>query len=114
MTTTIFEQIDDALATLSVPYAENQYIQETGDTLPDLYLVAMLISGVAEQHADDDETARSYRVQISVYRRNGLVDLPDVDGAMKDAGFMKGPERELPYDQETGHFGLAIDYVYLN
>jgi aminoglycoside phosphotransferase (APT) family kinase protein len=112
--TTIFEQIDDALATLNVPYAENLYLLETGDTLPDLYLVATLISGVAEQHADDDETARSYRVQISVYSHNGLVELPDVDGAMKAAGFVKGPERELPYDQETGHFGLALDYVYLN
>lgn len=114
MTTTIFERVDEALATLDTPYAENQYISETGEALPDLFLVAMLISGAAEQHADDDETERSYRVQISIYSRNGLVDLPDVDGVMKSAGFKKGPEKELPYDQETGHFGLAIDYIYLN
>lgn len=111
--TTIFEQVDEALATLDVPYAENIYLPETGEALPDLFLVDMLVSGVPEQHADDDETARSYRVQISIYSRSGLIDLPDVDGAMKAAGFTKSAEREIPYDQETGHFGLAIDYIYL-
>jgi len=114
MTKTIFAIVDEALGTLDdVPYAEDIYLLETGETLPDLFLVSTLVSGVPEQHADDDETARSYRVQISVYSRSGLVGLPDVDGAMKTAGFVKGAERELPYDQETGHFGLALDYIYL-
>jgi hypothetical protein len=59
------------------------------------------------------ETQRTYRVQVSIYARGGLVALPNVDAAMLAQGFTKGPERQIPYDQETRHFGLAKDYFFL-
>ncbi len=107
--TTIYEKTAAALITLDVPFAMNTYLGE----LPDVYLVYQLISAPAQQHADDEESLRSFRVQVSIYSNSGLIDLPDVDGAMLAAGFQKGPMRELPYDRDTGHFGLALDFVTL-
>jgi hypothetical protein len=71
-------------------------------------------NAVKTQHADDAETHRRYRVQVSIYSRSGMVSLPDTDTAMTAAGFTKGPERQLPYDRGTRHFGLAKDYYYLD
>ena len=39
--------------------------------------------------------------------------MPDVEGAMLQAGFKKSLVRELPYDRDTGHFGLAQDFIYV-
>jgi len=109
---TIFEIVDDALTAISpaVPYAMDEYI---GPPLPDMYIVYTLISGVGAQHADNAETARTYRVQVSIMNKDGLVSLPDVDTAMLAAGFTKGPERALQKDSTTSHYGLAKDYFYL-
>lgn len=113
--TTIFERVKTALDALSpaVPYALSRYLTANNADLPDTYIVYQLISGVPEQHADDAETQRTYRAQVSIYARDGLVSLPNVDAAMLSQGFAKGPERQLPYDQESRHFGLAKDYFYL-
>jgi len=110
--TTIFERVGDALTTLSpaVPFAMDVFI---GD-LPDTFITYSLITGVPDQHADNAETIRSYRVQINIMDVTGLAVLPDVDTAMLAAGFKKGPERALPKDQDTSHYGLAKDYFYLS
>lgn len=109
--TTIFEKVAVALETLGVPFAQNTYLTASGEELPTEYLVYQLISAPAQQHADDEETLRTFRMQVSAYSTDGLTSLPDVDGAMKSAGFQKGPVRELPYDHDTGYFGLATDYI---
>ena len=113
--TTVFEQASTALATLSpaIPYAPAQYVMANGADLPDTFIVFLLVSGSPEQHADNAETQRSYRVQVSIYSRSGLGTLPNVDAAMLAAGFRKNPERQLPFDQETRHFCLAKDYFSL-
>jgi len=113
--TTIHERVKAALDTLSpaIPYALGQYLTSTGADLPDTFITYIEVSGVPEQHADNVETLRIYRVQVSIYARAGLVSLPDVDTAMLAAGFTRGPERQLAYDKETRHFGLAKDDFYL-
>lgn len=110
--TTIFERTETALGTISpaVPFAQAPY---KGTPLPDVYITHQLIVGVPEQSADDAETERSYTVQVSIFSRTGLVSLPDVDAAMTAAGFEKGPERQIPQDLQTGHYGLAKDYVFV-
>ena len=107
----IFEITKNALATLNpaVPFAMDVFI---GPSLPDTYIVYSLISGTPDQHADNVEIARSYRVQVSIMNKDDLVNLPDVDSVMVAAGFMKGPERALPKDSTTSHYGLAKDYFY--
>jgi hypothetical protein len=111
--TTIFEKVSTALATLApIPFALGQYLTANGAELPDTFIAYIEVSGNPEQHADNIETQRSYRIQVSIYARAGLVSLPDVDAAMTAAGFTKGPERQLPYDAQTRHFGLAKDYFY--
>lgn len=112
-TTTIWERVKTALTALSIPMAASEYKIQTGSILPDLYLVYFLVSSPPEQHADDIETLRSYRMQVSVYSRTGLTSLPDVTGAMVAAGFSRGPMTEIPFNQLTGHFGLALEFVYL-
>jgi len=109
--TTIFEIVNTALTALDpdVPFGMDVLIGE----LPNTYIVYSLISGVPEQHADNVEKIRSYRVQVSIMDNVGLANLPDVDAVMVAAGFVKGPERQLPKDSTTSHYGLAKDYFYV-
>ena len=110
---TIWERIRLALDPLGAPVTANVRMSPTPGDLPDLYIVYQLISGTAEQLADDGERSRTYRVQVTVYKRGGLEGLPNVVGAMTLAGFGRGPERELPYSDTTRHYGLAMDFFYL-
>lgn len=111
--TTIFERVETALGTISpaVPFSMAPY--KSASALPDQYMTHQLIVGTSEDHADNTETARSYLVQITIWSKTGLVSLPDVNTAMLAAGFQKSTERQLPQDRESGHWGLAKDYVYL-
>jgi len=103
-----------ALATLSLPVSAGEYLADTpGGDLPDTYLVHTVIDISPEQHADDAETLRNWLVQVSVYRRAGLSGLPDVIGAMTGAGFTFVAGRQLDYDIETRHYGIAFDFEYL-
>jgi hypothetical protein len=110
---TIFERVSSALATIApaVPYAMAPY-KSTGD-LPAQYLAYELIDSLPDEHADNAETARSYVVQVTIWSAGGLVTIPDVDAAMVTAGFAKSSWRQLPQDPESGHYGLAKDFVYL-
>jgi len=109
--TTIFERVNTALNSLSpsVAFALKPY----EGTLPATFIEYELIGSPAEQSADDAETERSYQVQVSIWDTTGLVSLPNVDAAMIAQGFQKGNERQLSKDQQTGHFGIAKDYVYI-
>lgn len=111
----IFELTFSTLSTAfpDVPISAGVYIAPTGEDLPDLYVTFSLIVSTPEQDADDVETLRDHTVQISIFSRNGLTALPDVSAAMVAAGFRKGDERMLVYDRQTRHFGLAIDFYYL-
>ena len=111
--TTIFERVKTALSTISPAVAHSLAPYKSTTALPDQYLAYQLIVDVPEQHADDAETVRSYLVQVSVFSRAGLVSLPDVDTAMLAAGFIKGRERQLPQDPQTGHYGLAKEYIFV-
>jgi hypothetical protein len=76
-------------------------------------MVYSLVSSTPEQAADDAETLRSYRVQVTIYDRAGLAALPDISSAMVAAGFTRGPVRELPYQSESRHYSLALEFNYL-
>jgi len=112
MTTTIWARTLAALTGLGLPLAQNQMVMETGETLPDEYLVYTLITAPPVQFADDDITVRSYTMQVGYYTRDDLSEMPDIEAVMKAAGFMPGPFRELPFSQESQHNGLALDYTY--
>jgi hypothetical protein len=110
--TTVFEHVKTALGTLSpaVSFALAPY---KGTSANDTYIVYQLIGSPDEQSADNAETQRSYLVQVTAWSRAGLASLPNVDAAMLAAGFFKRDQRQVPQDRETGHYGLATDYVYL-
>jgi len=114
MTINIFEVVNNALASIepAIPFAADTFI----GSLPDTYLTYFLISSPPEQSADDVETERSYRIQISFWGRTGIAGLPTaiVDAAMIAAGFIPSNFRQLPRDQASQHFGLAKDYIYLD
>lgn len=109
---TIWERIAAALSGLTVPVCAGAWTGTT-KTIPATYVVYSLVVSVPEAHADDREALRSYQVQVSVYSRAGLVGLPDIDSAMIAAGFVPGAQRELPFDQQTRHYGIALEYEYL-
>ena len=109
----IWEITRTALVGLNIPMAANQYLVPTGQQLPDQYIVYQLISSPPELSADNSEKYRSYRMQVTIWDRSGLAQLPDIAAAMVAAGFGRGPFRELPYVDSTRHYGLAMDFFYL-
>jgi hypothetical protein len=112
--TTIWERTETALTPLALPMGAGTYLAATpGGSLPDTYLVYFVVDILPEQHADDAETLRSELVQVSIYNRNGLASLPDVIGAMTTAGVMFVGGRQIEYDMETRHHGIAYDFEYL-
>lgn len=110
---TIWARTETALTGLSVPMAANRYLVASTNQLPDLFMVYQLISSPPELSADNVEKYRTYRMQVTVWNRSGLNALPDVAAAMVAAGFCRGPIRELPYEESTRHFGLAMEFTYL-
>jgi hypothetical protein len=108
-----YELTETAVATLSVPYAADANRLALGSPLPDLFIVYKRISAVAQNHFDDAEKERFCRMQLSVYSRSGLVGLPATDTAMQAQGFQFSRETEIPYDDGTGHYGLAREYTIL-
>jgi len=113
--TSIFQRVNDALATISpsILSAMEVFEQAGSASLPAQYITYQLIDGSPAAHADNTETMRTYRVQVNIMSTSGLAVLPNVDGAMLSAGFTQGPERPLPKDQDTGHYILSKDYYYL-
>jgi len=108
--TTVFERVETALGTVSpaISFASAPY----KGTLPNDYVTHQLINSPAEQHADGDETERSYTMQLNFWDKAGIPSTTNVDAAMKAAGFYKGNVRQLPQDAQTHHYGLAVEYVY--
>ena len=111
---TIWAMTHNALVGLSIPLAASNYLAATpGGNLPDQYITYKVIDLTPEAHADDEETLRSELVQVSVRSRAGLQSLPDVIGAMTAAGFKFAGGRELDFDFESSHFGIAFDFENL-
>jgi hypothetical protein len=110
--TTIWERTNSALTPLGVTMAEGILLMPSGQELPDLFLTYILVDDVPNQFADNKEQAKASRVQVSCFCRNGLINLPDITGAMISVGFIRSNTTEIPYNQETRHFGLALEFVY--
>lgn len=111
---TVWEVTYAALTGLGLPLGAGTYLPDSpGGDLPDTYLEYGVIDIMPEQHADDEETLRSSLMQVSVFCRSGLVGLPDVIGAMVGAGFTFVAGRQLDYQMETRHFGIAFDFEWL-
>lgn len=108
--TTVWERTATALGTVNpaVNYAIAPY---KGD-LPNAFIAYQLVNSPPEQHADGEETERSYTMQLSFWDTAGIPTTSNVDAAMKTAGFMKGNIVPLPQDPQTHHYGLAVEYVY--
>lgn len=109
---TVWERTNTALAPLNVPYAASKLQIASGNEYPDLFMVYFSLPSTPDQHADDKETLRSYTIQVNIFSRDGLINLPDVDGVMMAAGFTKGRMIEIPVDAETGHYGLGTEFLY--
>lgn len=109
----IWEITEDALDGLSVALAANVMIRETNEALPDNYIVYQVISSPPVQAANDVETLRYWRMQVTYYDRAGLINMPAIEAAMVTAGFSKSMFREIPYNQLTRHYGLAMEFIFL-
>ena len=100
-----------AIVTLGVAYAADANRGVLGNPLPDTFIVYKRISSAAQQHGDNSETERFCRMQVAIYNRDGV--MPETDAAMKAQGFLYSRETELPYDDQTGHYGTAREYTIL-
>lgn len=113
MTTTIWERVYTALTPLGIPMAEGLYKVDSGGVIPSTYISYFVFSIDPELHADDEETLRSEAVQVSIYKLNTLIGLPDVIGAMITAGFTFIGGREIEAGLTDDHRGIAFDFEYL-
>jgi hypothetical protein len=115
MTTTIWERIATALTSLTIPIqAGNVYIPDNGESVfPEAYIVYFVISGPPKESADDQEISRLYHIQVSYYATAGLLNMPDIIGLMKTAGFGYLTMNEIPRTVGSLHYGLALEFNYL-
>lgn len=109
----IFARVRSALLPLNLPVYPDKVIVNSGGTIPDTFLVFFVVANVGQQYADGVELSRQRMVQVTYYSRNGLTTIPDVKGAMLSAGFRAGPERQIPLNNATGHYGWSMDFNYL-
>ncbi len=111
---TIWEMTYTVLSGLGVQVAADQYLAATpAADLPDTYMTYEVIDLMPLEHADDAATLSQETVQVNIWSRAGLVGLPDVIGAMTSAGFMFSSGRELDYDPDGRHYGIAFDFEYV-
>lgn len=108
---TIWAAVRSALAGLGLSVETNRRITQSGEDLPDRFLSFQEIAAVPEEHVDDHEIVRAHLVQINLWSRDGFENFPDVEAAMKAAGFLFQAERDMEYDKETGHFGQSKDFL---
>lgn len=102
-----------ALTGLGKPLAANRYIPATGSQLPAEYIVFFLVDSIPAEAADDVETLRFHRMQVSYYSTTGLAGMPNIAGAMVAAGFTKSVITEIPYNADTGHYGCSNEFIFL-
>ena len=110
---TIWERVLSTLTPLGLPLAANAMILASESDRPVAYIVFFVVTSPAVAHADNAETHRACTVQVTYYDRTGLAGMPDIPAAMAAAGFMAANRRELPYNQQTRHYGYALDFVYV-
>jgi hypothetical protein len=110
----IWERARAALVGIGLPVAANTIVVASGSDYPDQYLVYQMISNPPLLHGDDVELVRRYRMQVNFFSRTGLDSIPaQIETAMLAAGFTRLEGREIPYNQDTRHFGLSMDFNYL-
>ncbi|HAE59762.1 MAG TPA: hypothetical protein DCG54_09740 [Anaerolineae bacterium] len=107
----IFERTKTALATLSpIPVAMDRMLFTSAP--PDTYIICDLIVSNPSLHLDDAEKGRQDRVQVTIFNRTGLENLPNVDGAMLAAGFTKSAMRQIDVGAQSSHYAMALDYYF--
>ncbi len=111
--TTIWERVYTALTPLSIPMAEGIYRVDTGGAIPNTYISYFVFSIDPVQHADNAEITRAEAVQVSIYKLNTLIGLPDVIGTMIAGGFTFIGGREIEPGLTDDHKGIAFDFEYL-
>lgn len=110
----IWQRTATALGGLGVPVAANRFIPASGNELPDKFLTFQLIGEPVELQADNTDQVVSHVLQISIWARSGLPELvASARSALKAAGYQRSGSQEMDYQPETRHFGLAMDYSYL-
>lgn len=112
-TQAIYALVKTALSDLGVPVSAGIFRPADGANLPDTYICYFLITNTGEEYAEDGEISDLALIQVSVFTKAGLYQLPNVKAAMKAAGFTFEANRELDYSEQTGHYGMAFDFYYL-
>jgi hypothetical protein len=106
------ERCESILPTLGLPFDFERFEGNTKQ-LPDTYIVYFLVDDVGAAWADNKETAKKPRFQVSLFYREKAVFLTvpeQIEAAFKNAGFMRVGSGRIPYSAETGHYGWRCDF----
>ncbi|MFT9056810.1 MAG: hypothetical protein ABF449_09360 [Ethanoligenens sp.] len=86
------------------------------DQLPDQFIVYFAVDDPGTSWADGKETSHQTRVQVSFFFRNkaDYLTIPaQIEAAfLSGCGFTRAGENDLPYQEDTGHYGWCLDMYY--
>jgi len=109
---TIWARVKAALDGLGLPTGNMRLFLASDKPLPARYLTYQVIVTSPEWHVDDKEVIRSYLVQINCWSQDGFENFPNVEGAMRAAGFYFQAARDMAFEDKTGHYGQSMDFEF--
>ena len=110
----IYKTVCDTLEPLGYPlslqgsYADNAIFPET-------FITYQLIDSQNNSHADNLPTSTTHRIQLSLYSKKPVIQQgadTTLKSVMLPSGFVRAGGRDLPFNQDTGHYGYTCDYRY--
>jgi len=106
------DKVEGILTDLGISYDYRTYSGESIQ-LPERYIVYFLVDDNGKTYADGKETSHSPRIQISFYFKDkaDCLTIPDqITTAFIAANFMRVGSSDLPYSNETEHYGWRVDF----
>lgn len=110
----IYELIYNTLTQLGYPVRE-QGTFKTNETLPETFITYQIILSTDNAHYDNAPASTTTRIQLALYSKKPAIK-QNADNlfrsVMLPAGFLRISGRDLPFNQNTGHYGYTSDYNY--
>jgi len=112
--TDVYNKIYTTLAALGFPVSEQGSYGPT-ETLPETLITYFVLDETDISHADNLPASTMTSAQVALYsKRPAIVQQANrtLRSVMLPAGFLRAGGRNLPFDQETGHYGYTSTYNF--
>lgn len=110
----IYELIYNTLMSLGYPVREQGTFGNT-EMLPETFITYQIINETNDTHYDNKIASTTTRVQLVLYSKKPAIKQSADQlfrSVMLPAGFLRVSGRDLPFNQDTGHYGYTSDYIF--